>query len=118
MAAPASDHPPPSRAWHPLKIAGATGAAVGVAAASTSLILILLAKGKDNEAAKLCDGDRCPDAHALGIADDAKTLANAATVVFAAGAVLIAGGVALMLFSPKRTTASSVSRFLTTRTTP
>lgn len=99
------DHPLPTTpsekrsggGWSALKIGGVATAGVGIAGIGTSLVLGALAISKDDEAAQLCNGDRCSDARALSLTDDATGLATAANVTFISGAVLLAGGIVMWL---------------------
>ena len=98
------DHPlPPSPnrkedgRWSTLKIGGVATAGVGVVAIGTSLVLGALAMSKDDEAAQFCNGDRCTDARALSLTEDATGLATGANVMFVTGAVLLAGGIVMWL---------------------
>lgn len=104
IASAPEDHPlPPSperrrdRGWSTLKIGGVATAGVGIAGIGTSLVLGALAKSKDDDAAQFCRGDRCTDARALSLTDDATGLATAANVMFVTGAVLLAGGIVMWL---------------------
>jgi hypothetical protein len=83
--------------WSTLKIGGAATAGVGVIGIGTSLVLGALAKSKDDEAGQFCNGDRCTDARALSLTDDASGLATGANIVFVTGAVLLAGGIVMWL---------------------
>jgi len=97
---PGKVEPPSERGWHPLAIAGVASAGAGLLSLGTSGILALVAKSKDSDASAFCDGDRCTDARAIELTNDAEDLANAATVTFVIGAVLAAGGVVLWLVAP------------------
>jgi hypothetical protein len=99
-----------TRGWHPLAIGGVATAGVGLASLGTSAVLAIVAKSKDDEAASFCDGDRCTDARALELTNDAEGLANAATATFVIGAVLAAGGVILWLVAPSSKTSSPPQR--------
>jgi hypothetical protein len=101
-SAPAKETSEPQGGWPPMKVLGAAAATLGVVAVGASVVLGLLAKGKDDEASKFCDGDRCTDARAITFTSDATTLANTATILFVSGVITLTGGVALVLLSPKR----------------
>ena len=97
---PAKPNAPAERGWHPLAIAGVASAGAGLLSLGTSAILAVVAKSKDDDASAFCDGDRCTDARAIELTNDAEGLANAATATFVIGAVLAAGGVVLWLVAP------------------
>jgi tetratricopeptide (TPR) repeat protein len=106
LPSPPEEHPLPlppdkkreeGRGWSTLKIGGVATAGVGVLGIGTSLVLGALAKSKDDEADQFCNGDRCTDARALSLTDDATGLATGANVMFVTGAVLLAGGLVMWL---------------------
>lgn len=92
-----SEKPTEHGGWSTLKIGGVATAGVGVIGIGTSFVLGALAKSKDDEAAQFCNGDRCTDARALSLTDDASGLATGANVMFVTGAVLLAGGIVMWL---------------------
>lgn len=87
----------PQARWGPMKIAGLGLGAVGLAGLGASGVLGLLAKSKDEDAERLCNGDRCVDPHGLELTDAAVQLTTAANITFVAGAVLLAAGATLLL---------------------
>ena len=81
----------------PLEVVGFIAAGVGVAGLAVGTIFGLNASSKlsapqCDTAAKVCDP---------GVIDDAKSAATVSTIGFVAGGVLLAGGVTLVLLSPK-----------------
>lgn len=92
----------PHAGWHPLRIAGVAAGAAGLLSLGATGVLAVVAKNKDAEAAGYCDGDRCTDARAIALTDDAKGLASVADVTFVAGAALVTAGVVLWLVAPSR----------------
>lgn len=86
-----------SGGWSALKIGGVATAGVGLVGIGTGLVLGALAKSKDDEAGTYCNGDRCTDARALSLTDDATGLATGANIAFFTGAVLLVGGVVMWL---------------------
>jgi len=83
--------------WSALKIGGVATAGVGLVGIGTSIVLGALAKSKDDEAGTYCNGDRCTDARALSLTDDATGLATGANIAFITGAVFLVGGVVMWL---------------------
>jgi hypothetical protein len=80
-----------------LQYVGYGAAGVGVVGIGLGAVFGLIAINKKSDAK--CDDRFCDDPAAL---DDAKSAADVASVGFIAGAVLLAGGVALILFTPSR----------------
>lgn len=95
--------------WHRLRVAGVVVAGAGVVALGVTGVLAVVAKSKDSDADSFCDGDRCTNARALELTDDARGLATAATVTFVSGAVLVASGVVLWMVAPRTPSTSPPS---------
>jgi len=81
---------------------GLVAGGAGVLVMGTGVVLGLLAKSKFDTAQDggHCDGSGC-DAEGIRIRSDAVKRGNVATVVFAAGAAITAGGLILWLTAPK-----------------
>lgn len=86
--------------WTPLRTSGVVLAGVGGAAMITGSVLGLVAKSSYDDARSTCDGPNACSATAVSDSESARSLANGGTVVFVAGAVLAAGGGALLVFAP------------------
>jgi hypothetical protein len=93
--------PPPTPPSSPWRTTGLVVAASGVAGLAASAVLAVVAKGKNDDANSLCNGAACSSPQGVMLAHDAGTFATASTVVFVAGAVLVAGGVVLYLGAPR-----------------
>jgi hypothetical protein len=90
------------------RIGGIALGGAGVLAIGVSSIMTLSARGKYNDALDMyCGGmtNMC-DAQGLDITHDARSTANAATVIFLVGVAAVGGGVALYLLAPKASSAS------------
>lgn len=99
---PKVEAPPPAPVyWTPLRKIGAGVAAAGVVGVGASLVVGLVASGRQSDAEQQCrDGVRgCPPA-AVSDSDYAYSLATAATVVFVVGAAALAAGGAIFLLAP------------------
>jgi hypothetical protein len=79
-------------------VAIVTGATGGLALA-TGIITAVLAKSKDNDAQRFCDGNRCFDQRALDLEDESKTISRVSTVTVIAGTMLIATGAVFYFLS-------------------
>jgi hypothetical protein len=93
----------------PLRTAGIVVGAVGIAGVGASLVLGLVAKGKNDDANAICNGAACSSDRGVSLAKDAGTFATASTVAFVTGLVLVGGGVTMYLVAPRDTSASSTS---------
>ena len=96
VALPA-EQAPASGGGSPLKLVGFIAAGVGVAGLAVGTIFGLKASSKlsapqCDTSSKMCDP---------GVVSDAKSAATVSTIGFIAGAVLVAGGVTLVLLAPK-----------------
>lgn len=99
---PKSPPPPPAEPRSPYKIAGIATIGAGAAALVLGSVYGFMAKSKNDDAAKLCNGDVCPDPRGITLTDDARGAARISTVSFIAGTVLVAGGVGLIIWAPKK----------------
>lgn len=81
-----------------LQYVGYGAAGIGAVGLGVGAVFGLVSINKKSDAR--CDDRYCDDAAALS---DAKSAAGVATVGFIAGSVLLAGGIALVLFAPSRT---------------
>jgi hypothetical protein len=89
-------------AWSPLRTWAILAGGTGVVALGIGVGFAVVAKTKDTQAGRYCDGDRCTDARALTLTDEATSAATIANVAIVTGAVFVAGGVTLWLLAPRR----------------
>jgi tetratricopeptide (TPR) repeat protein len=75
--------------------------ATGLGALGSSLVLGLLAKGKNDDANALCEGAECSSSEGVNLAHQAGGLATASTLMFIAGLGLAGGGLAMVLLAPR-----------------
>jgi hypothetical protein len=75
--------------------------ATGLAALSSSLVLGLLAKCKNDDANAICEGAECSNSEGVNLAHQAGGLATASTLMFIAGLGLAGGGLAIVLLAPR-----------------
>jgi hypothetical protein len=100
-AAPTAEPPrlsPAPSQRSPLRIAAIAAGGTGLVAFGVGAIFGVDAISKRSDAH--CQGTTCPDDASAATLHDAKTAANAATLAFVAGGVLLGGGVALWLVAP------------------
>ena len=91
----------PTSWWTPLRTTGVVVGGVGVVGLVTGALLGLAANGNYDDARGRCaDGTRVCPASAVSDSDSAYGLATGATVLFVVGAAAVAGGAALVVFSP------------------
>lgn len=88
--------------WSPLRTWAILTGGTGLVALGIGVGFAVVAKTKDTQAGRYCDGDRCTDVRALTLTDEATSAATIANVAIVSGAVLIAGGVTLWLLAPRR----------------
>ena len=95
--------PPPESGPEPMKIAGYVATGVGVVGLAIGTITGLAALGKRSDAENKCESypSRC-SAEGSAANDDAKKFATISTISLIAGGVLVAGGLVLILTSPKK----------------
>ncbi len=98
----------------PLRTAGFVVGAVGVASIGTSLVLGLVAKGKNDDANAICNGAACTNDRGVTLAHDAGTFATVSTIAFVSGLALVGAGVTMIVLAPKSASASSAARFTLT----
>ncbi len=99
-ASPIETPPPPSTTptagWPPIRIVALTGAAVGVAALTASVVIGVVAQGRYDQLARECNG-QCPPSRAAEVEDGA-TLVTATNLLLGAGLTLaVAGGLGFVL---------------------
>jgi hypothetical protein len=87
------------------RIAAVAAFGVGLVGLGVSTALAIAAKGRFNQAALDCNGDRCTQ-EGVNIRADAGRQANVASVVFGAGIVALVGGGALWFTAPHTTSTS------------
>ncbi len=104
--------PSPVRSGGGLRTSGIIFGATGVAGIGASLVLGLLAKGKNDDANAMCNGAACTSERGVELGQQAGTLATASTVVFAAGLACLGGGVAMFLAAPPSSTQPPQLAFL------
>jgi hypothetical protein len=90
------------------RTAGIVVGATGIASVGASMVLGLVAKGKNSDANALCNGAACTSDRGVSLAHDAGTFATASTITFVAGLLLVGGGITMYLVAP-RTTAGATS---------
>ena len=93
----------------PLRPVGVVVGAVGVASLATSAVLAVIAKGKNDDANALCNGQECSSDRGVTLASQAGTMATASTVTFVAGVTLLVGGVTLYFAAPRRVSSPSTA---------
>jgi hypothetical protein len=97
MAPDATAPPHPSS----VRTAGYIVVASGLTTFGASMVLGLLAKGKNDDSNALCTNDVCQNAEGVTLAHQASTLAAASTVTFCASLVLAASGLTMVLVAPR-----------------
>jgi len=93
----------------PLRWIGVAVGAAGVVSLGIGAGLAVAAKSKWDDAVKQCGAGCLPGSPAYATRGDANTLADVSTATVIAGAVLVAGGVALFIVAPKPGRAASVA---------
>jgi tetratricopeptide (TPR) repeat protein len=91
----------PVRTTSTWRTTGIVVGGIGAAGIGVSLILGLVAKGKNDEANGLCGDASCSTQKGVELDRQAADFASAATFTFVAGAALLATGVTIYLISPK-----------------
>jgi hypothetical protein len=94
---PASGAPPRAGG---VRTAGFIVVASSLAAFGASMVLGLLAKGKNDDSNALCKGDVCQSSEGVNLAHQANALAAASTVTFCASLVLVASGLTMIVMAP------------------
>jgi tetratricopeptide (TPR) repeat protein len=92
-----------------LRTAGIVVGATGLAGVGASVILGLVAKGKNDDANTLCNGAACSSARGVTLAQQAGSFATASTVAFFAGLGLAGAGTVMYLVSPKRSASAGLT---------
>jgi serine/threonine-protein kinase len=102
----------PRTRWGALRATGLVVAGAGVVGLGLGAAFGLDAISKRSEAdSSGCSGVHCPPG-ASSIRDEARTAANVATVFFAVGGALAAGGLGLWLFGPNVRAPGAVATFM------
>ncbi len=110
VAVVVADDPDPGFAMH---VGGIVVGAAGLISLGVGSALGLVAAGKlsDSNANNHCDAsDRC-DPVGLQLRSDAENAALVSTILFVAGGVAVAGGIALFFLAPKKRHASMIGNF-------
>jgi hypothetical protein len=91
---------PPSNRGSTLRTTGLIVGGVGVLGVAGSMVVGYLAKTKNDDANKVCQGSICPTQGSAQSAKDAVTLSTVSTVAFIGGLSLTATGIALYVLAP------------------
>jgi hypothetical protein len=92
---------PTSEQSFPLRTAGFVVGGVGIAGLAVGTIFGVLAFSKESQAHDVCPDAGCATPEGVNLHDSARTFATVSTIGFAAGALLTAGGLFLVLTAPK-----------------
>jgi hypothetical protein len=84
-----------------LRTAGIVTGSIGVGSLAASVVLGLLAKGKNDDANALCNGAACSDSEGVHLAHQAGNLATASTISFFAGLAFAGGGLTMIVLAPR-----------------
>jgi hypothetical protein len=90
-----------------LRTAGLIVVTTGLTALAASMVLGLLAKGKNDDANAMCDGAACSSSEGVRLARQAGTLATASTVTFITSLGLAGGGLAMIVLAPRSSSGRS-----------
>ena len=90
-----------------LRTAGLLVIAAGATTLGASLVLGLLAKGKNDDANAMCDGAACVSDEGVRLAHQASTLATASTITFITSLGLAGGGLAMIFLAPRSSSPSA-----------
>jgi hypothetical protein len=96
MAPDVTPQPHPSG----IRTAGYIVVASALTTLGASMVLGLLAKGKNDDSNALCKNDVCQNAEGVSLAHQANALATASTVTFCTSLVLAASGLTMVLVAP------------------
>ena len=91
---------PGTERGHELRTAGIVTGSVGLGGVAASVVLGLLAKGKNDDANALCNGAACSSSEGVHLAHEAGNLATASTISFFAGLALAGGGLTMIVLAP------------------
>jgi tetratricopeptide (TPR) repeat protein len=83
-----------------VRTAGFIVVTAGVTTLGASLVLGLLAKGKNDDANDLCKGDVCGSSEGVNLAHQANALATASTVTFCTSLVFAGSGLTMIVLAP------------------
>jgi len=98
-ATTATDTGAPSRPSG-VRTAGFVVVTAGITTLGASMVLGLLAKGKNDDANGMCKGDVCASSEGVNLAHQANALATASTVTFCASLVFAASGLTMIVLAP------------------
>jgi hypothetical protein len=90
-----------------LRTAGLLVVVTGATTLGASLVLGLLAKGKNDDANAMCDGAACMSDEGVRLAHQASTLATASTITFITSLGLAGGGLAMIFLAPRTSNPSA-----------
>ncbi|HTB73184.1 MAG TPA: hypothetical protein VK762_08060 [Polyangiaceae bacterium] len=90
-----------------LRTAGLLVIVTGATTLGASLVLGLLAKGKNDDANAMCDGAACMSDEGVRLAHQASTLATASTITFITSLGLAGGGLAMIFLAPRTSNPSA-----------
>jgi hypothetical protein len=96
------------RGPEPRAIIGWTGVVAGGALIVASGVVGLIASNKNSDAAAHCPTDNACDRDGITLTSSAKDLATTSTTFAIVGGVVLVGGIAALLFWPKRTVAPAM----------
>ena len=74
------------------------------------MVLGLLAKGKNDDANALCDGEACSNSEGVHLAHQAGNLATASTISFFTGLAFAGGGLTMIVLAPQSHAATPAAR--------
>jgi tetratricopeptide (TPR) repeat protein len=100
--APSPPPPPLAERGAGWRWAGLATAAVGLGGVGLGGVYGLIAKSKNDRAEAMCDGRVCPDWGGVALTEEARRAARVSTVGFVAGGVLVAGGIGIFLYAPRK----------------
>jgi hypothetical protein len=90
-----------------VRTAGLLVIVTGATTLGASLVLGLLAKGKNDDANAICDGAACMSEEGVRLAHQASTLATASTITFITSLGLAGGGLAMIFLAPRTSNPSA-----------
>ncbi len=95
---------------HELRTVGIVTGSIGIGSLAASVVLGLLAKGKNDDANALCDGEACSNSEGVRLAHQAGSLATASTISFFTGLAFAGGGLTMIVLAPQSRAATPAAR--------